>query len=191
MDVAPGIITFGLGGNHSNMIIGWPFNLGFLQVEIGSPILPPGSPLPGSPLPGSPLPGSPVVPPGSPLPGSPVIPPGSPLGSPVVPPTPPQGGGGGGIPLPPGDIGKLYQPVDEPWPTLQDYPDGTRFPVTIKMKFKDHIVERNYIVTKKRAGMIVKVMNFVKKIQETAKITISNMKKRAAKVMGVFNIRKK
>jgi len=32
-NVAPGIITNGLGGNHSNMIIG-VFNLGFISIEI-------------------------------------------------------------------------------------------------------------------------------------------------------------
>jgi len=33
-DVAPGIITFGLGGDHSNMIVGNIFNLGFFEVEV-------------------------------------------------------------------------------------------------------------------------------------------------------------
>ena len=33
-DVAPGIITLGLGGDHSNMITGNIFNLGFFKVEV-------------------------------------------------------------------------------------------------------------------------------------------------------------
>lgn len=41
-DVAPGIITFGLGGNHTNMIVGFPFNLGFLEVIV--PPVPPEKP---------------------------------------------------------------------------------------------------------------------------------------------------
>jgi len=49
-DVAPGIITFGLGGKHDAMIIGFPFNLGFFEViipgspQVGSPIIPPPPP---------------------------------------------------------------------------------------------------------------------------------------------------
>ena len=61
----------------------------------------------------------------------------------------------------------------------------------ITIKFREHTLERNYIVTKKRANVIVKVMNFVKKIRKTAKFVVSNFKKKAAKVLGVFNIRKK
>ena len=33
-NVAPGIITFGLGGNHSSLITGNIFNLGFFRVEV-------------------------------------------------------------------------------------------------------------------------------------------------------------
>ena len=40
-NVAPGIITMGLGGSATNMIIGFPFNLGFVAIEVGSPIIPP------------------------------------------------------------------------------------------------------------------------------------------------------
>ena len=43
-DVAPGIITFGLGGDHSNMIIGNIFNLGFFKVEV---VVPPVRPVVG------------------------------------------------------------------------------------------------------------------------------------------------
>ena len=41
-DVAPGIITFGLGGDQTGLIIGNIFNLGFFRVDvgIGSPIIP-------------------------------------------------------------------------------------------------------------------------------------------------------
>ena len=147
-EVAPGIITFGLGGNHTNLIIGNIFQLGF--ITIGSPIIPP------------------------------------------IPPTPPlTGGGGGGVPMAPGEIGKLYKPVDDPWGTLQDFPDGTRFPVTIKLEFREHKIERNYIVSKKRAGTIVKGIQFSKKIQDTAAVIIRNFKKKAIKALQVLNIRKK
>ena len=40
-NVAPGVLTFGLGGDQSNMILGFPFNLGFIEVVVGSPIIPP------------------------------------------------------------------------------------------------------------------------------------------------------
>jgi len=53
--VTPGIITNGLGGNHTNMILGF-FHLGPLQIIIGSPPI-------GSPPIGSPPTGSPVIPP--------------------------------------------------------------------------------------------------------------------------------
>jgi hypothetical protein len=43
-DVAPGIITNGLGGSHSNMIAGF-FHLGALEVIIGSPPVPPEPPV--------------------------------------------------------------------------------------------------------------------------------------------------
>jgi len=49
--VTPGIITNGLGGNHTNMILGF-FHLGPLQIIIGSPPI------------GSPPTDSPVIPPG-------------------------------------------------------------------------------------------------------------------------------
>jgi hypothetical protein len=149
-DVAPGIITFGLGGSHTNMIIGNIFQLGYITV-----------------------------------------------GSPIIPPEPPEpekdgGGGGGGVPLAPGQIGKLYKPVGEdPWGTLQDFPDGSRFPVTIKLEFREHKLERNYIVSKKRAGTIVNVIQFSRKIHDTANIIITNFKKKTLKVLGRLNIRKK
>ena len=40
-NVAPGIVTFGLGASATNMILGFPFNLGFIDITIGSPIVPP------------------------------------------------------------------------------------------------------------------------------------------------------
>jgi hypothetical protein len=44
-DVAPGLITNGLGGNCTNMMLGF-FHLGSLEVIIGSPGLPPEPPKP-------------------------------------------------------------------------------------------------------------------------------------------------
>ena len=47
-DVAPGIVTFGLGSGPDAMIIGNVFNLGFFRVDVGvgSPIIPPAPPPP-------------------------------------------------------------------------------------------------------------------------------------------------
>lgn len=42
VDVAPGIVTFGLGCDQTGLIIGNIFNLGFIKVIVGgSPIIPP------------------------------------------------------------------------------------------------------------------------------------------------------
>jgi hypothetical protein len=44
-DVAPGVITFGLGCDQTGLVIGNIFNLGFIKVIVGgSPIIPPVEP---------------------------------------------------------------------------------------------------------------------------------------------------
>lgn len=52
-DVAPGIITFGLGSDHSGMIVGNIFSLGPVTVEITPVPIPPSTQGGGGPYPGA------------------------------------------------------------------------------------------------------------------------------------------
>ena len=175
-NVAPGIITMGLGGSHTNMIIGFPFNLGFIEVIVGSP------PVVGSPV----LPGSPPVGPGSPPGGSPGTGPGSPAFPPIPVPQPPRrgrhGGGGGARPF---DDGKV-------WPDQTEKKDEQYKTVTIRVTLKGKTTEKVYLVTKHRADAIVKVLKATNSTQKRIKIVVNAMKNKASQIVAkVTNIRNK
>lgn len=173
-DPAPGIITFGLGGNHSNLILGNILNLGFLQVDIGV-----GSPIIG----GSPLPGSPQIP-GSPqFPGSPQIPPVEP---------PPPGVSGGSRPLAPGQIKYFYKAVDNQYQVPFLYPHEKKVPVIIKITFRGKQTEYHYWVNPKRGDIVVQVMNIVNRIRDRISITVKNIRTAPKRLVAfVRNLRNK
>ena len=167
-DVAPGIITMGLGGNHTNMIIGFPFNLGFIEVIVGSP------PVPGSP----PVVGSPII--GSPI-GSPIKPP-----PPVIPPTPPRGPGGTG-----GGI-RRKDDTDDVWPDQTEKEKDEFKTVTIRVTLKGKTTEKIYLVKKQRADTLVKVLKATNTTRKRIKVAVNKMKNKASQIVTkVTNIRKK
>jgi len=180
-DVAPGIITFGLGGDQSNLILGNILNLGFFKVEIGV-----GSPIGGSPFPGpggSPIiGGSPVIG-GSPIGGSPSIPP--------IPPVIPPGVSGGSRPLMPGEIQNFYKVVDNEYQVPYEYPNEKKVPVRIKVTFRGQTTEKYYLVNPKRGDIIVNVLNVVNRIRDRIKIVVKNIRSGPKRIVAfVRNLRK-
>ena len=108
---------------------------------------------------------------------------------------------GGSYPLAPGEIANQYQPVKPPQ-GFEDHPafytpqDG-RDPFSVKqhvrviVKFKGQETEREYIVSPRRANMIVTVLNFANKTQEVVSATINNLRKVAKQSVKILNFRKK
>ena len=174
-NVAPGIVTFGLGGDQSNLILGNILNLGFFKVEVGV-----GSPIGGSPFPGPG--GSPIIG-GSPIGGSP------PYVPPVIPPIPPIGGGGGGSrPFAPGEIQTFYKPVED---SLYK-PGEKKYPVTIKITFRGKVTEKYYLVGPKRGDIIITVLNLVNKVRDGISITVKNIRRVPSRIVAfIRNIRNK
>lgn len=108
---------------------------------------------------------------------------------------------GGSPPLAPGEIGQMYQPVEPP-PGFEDHPafytpqDG-RDPFSIKQQvhiriaFRDKVTERDYVVSPRRAAMIVSAANFINKTQERVDVAITNIKKAVNHSVKIMNFRKK
>jgi len=165
VDVAPGIVTFGLGGDQSNMVVGNIFNIGFFKVEIGV----------GSP---------PIV-------GSPGLPP---AGSPILPPTQPSpSGGGGSIPFLPGQIKDFYKPVDNRWQVPYLYPTKERnIPVRIRITFRGKVTEQTFYVKQKRGDIIITVLNMINTIKSRISVTVKNISRVPSRIVTfVRNIRNK
>ncbi len=111
------------------------------------------------------------------------------------------GGGGGSYPLAPGEIGNLYQPVDAPagfedhpaflTPQDQRDPYKIRQQVRVIIDFRGKRTEKEYIVSPKNAGMIVKVANFINKTQENISIAFNGFKRAVNKSVQILNFRKK
>lgn len=163
-NVAPGIITMGLGGSHTNMIIGFPFSLGFIEVIVGSP----------------PVVGSPGVPPiGSPIIGSPAFPP-------IPVPRPPRrgrhGGGGGARPF----------DDDKVWPDQTEKKKEKYKTVTIRITLKGKTTEKVYLVTEQRADTIVKVLKATNSTRARINVVMKGIKNKASQIVTkVTNVRKK
>lgn len=108
---------------------------------------------------------------------------------------------GGSPPLMPGEIGNMYQPVDPP-PGFEDHPafytpqDG-RDPFSIKqqvritVEFRGEKTEREYVVSPRRAAMIVSVANFINKTQERIDAVVKNFRKVTNRAVKILNFRKK
>ena len=147
-DVAPGIVTFGLGSGPDAMIIGNIFNLGFFKVDVG-------------------------------------------VGSPIIPPAPPPlpDGGGGSRPLAPGEIQNFYKVVDNQYQLL---PTDRKIPVTIKVTFRGKTTEKYYLVGKKRADIIVTIINLQNRIKDGIAISVKSVKNLGSRISAfVRNVRNK
>jgi hypothetical protein len=101
-------------------------------------------------------------------------------------------GGGGGIPLQPGQIANLYKPVNDQYTPTQYIPRGqedeffrNRYIVTIKVN--DH--EVIYRVNDKTGKMVVSIMNVINLGKEKIKVAINNVMVKRLKVV-VENVRK-
>lgn len=111
-------------------------------------------------------------------------------------------GVGGSYPLAPGEIGKLYQPVDSPAGTLndppfyvrpEDQPDpfSLKHHVIIRFKFNGEVIEKEYIVSPQRAKTIVRVANFIERTQEHIKVVMNNFKEVSKHIVKIVNFREK
>ena len=108
---------------------------------------------------------------------------------------------GGSHPLAPGEIANLYQPVDPP-PGMEDHPAfyrpedprdpfSIKHPVRIVLKFRGMETEREYIVSQRRATMVVKVINMINNTHERLSVIASELKKVAKRSVNVLKFRKK
>jgi hypothetical protein len=112
-------------------------------------------------------------------------------------------GGGGSYPLAPGEIGNLYQPVDRiNTPSVSDGieyyiphpnqdPFTTKKRVTVIVEFRGKKSEYDFVVTPRKAWMLVKAANFINKTQERISATVSNINRVVRRSAKVLNFRKK
>lgn len=118
-DVAPGIITNGLGGNASNMIVGH-FHLGFLSGAI------------------------------------------------VIPPRPVGAGGAG------------WPDQTEKWD--KDIPRS----IIITVKYKEHTIERIYVVSSKKAEFVIAVSNFINNTKERIVSKVKEIRHKSITIIAKF-----
>lgn len=108
---------------------------------------------------------------------------------------------GGSYPLAPGEIGNQYQPVEAP-AGLEDHPAfyvrpdnrdifNVRNHVTIRVKFGEHVTEKEFIVSPRRAKTIVRVAGFINRTEERMKAVVSNLRRVSTHVVKALNFRKK
>lgn len=104
---------------------------------------------------------------------------------------------GGAYPLAPGEVAKLYQPVDpSDTPPFYVRPGEKdiftdRHHVLIRVKFNGKVTEKEFIVSPRRAQTIVRVANFVNRTQERIQVMAKNFRKITNRVVNVTNFRKK
>lgn len=115
----------------------------------------------------------------------------------IVPPIPPtKAVSGGSIPLAPGEIQDFYQPVDS---SLGTQPSEGQFAdpsvygkkvVKVTMRFQDHVVEKEYLVTDKRAKHVIRIINLVNATKARMKVMASNIHRVTTRaVVKVKNLR--
>lgn len=108
---------------------------------------------------------------------------------------------GGSYPLAPGEIATQYTPVDPPQgleshPAFYVRPDQkdifhNKNHVTVRIKIGDNVNEKEFIVSEKRARMIVRVANFVNRTEERIKAVVSNFRRVSTHAVRALNFRKK
>lgn len=106
--------------------------------------------------------------------------------------------GGGSIPLAPGEIQNFYQPVDS---SLGTKPSEGQFVdprvygkklVKVTLKFNEHTVHKEYLVTEKRAKHVITVVNLVNATRAKMKVMASNIHRVTTRaVVIVKNLRLK
>jgi hypothetical protein len=106
----------------------------------------------------------------------------------------PVGPTGGSYPLAPGAIHDLYQPVGEPSYLVR--PEDRKLfndarSVVIRVKLGDFETEKEYLVTPRRANMVVRIINFLNKTEEKFRATASNFTRMSKNVVRALNFRKK
>lgn len=116
----------------------------------------------------------------------------------IVPPPPQPIQGGGSIPLAPGEIQNFYQPVDTSLgvPTKEgQFVDprvyGKKL-VKVTLKFNEHTVQKEYLVTEKRAKHVVTIINLVNATKARMKVMANNIHRVTTRaVVMVKNLRVK
>lgn len=104
---------------------------------------------------------------------------------------------GGAYPLAPGEIAKLYQPVDPLNPPFYvrpgDQPDpfSLKHHVIIRFKFNGEVIEKEYIVSPQRAKTIVRIVNFIERTRDHIKVVVNNFKEISKHVVKIINFREK
>lgn len=103
----------------------------------------------------------------------------------IVPPQPPINVGSGGmIPLAPGQIANLYQPIGNQFAPVHDQPLNIHVPRGQEDNYfrKNYIVtitiedqERIYKVSPRTGNMVVNVLNFVNSAKDKVKVTINKI----------------
>ena len=113
-------------------------------------------------------------------------------------------GMGGSLPLAPGEINNFYQPiVPESFsgidpslinhPIFVDHKDIKKF-VTIKIKFGDREIEKEYMVPIRRANIIIKAITIVNSTNHKVKAVINGLqilKRKIVAKISNFNMKNK
>lgn len=110
---------------------------------------------------------------------------------------------GGSPPLPPGEIQNFYKPVNpstfpEPLdpsifnhPIIVDEPRIVKDLIKIRVKFNNVEIEKEFAVPKRRAKIIVNIINFVNSTKDRMSVRIKNLKELKNKLFArIMNIEK-
>ncbi len=117
----------------------------------------------------------------------------------VEPPKEPVTQGGGSIPLAPGEIANLYQPV-EGGAEAVGLPGGEgnfvnpaaygKRVVRVAVKLNDRVFEKEYLVTDKRAKSVITIVNLINVTKDRMMVMASNIQRiTTSAVVKVKNLR--
>lgn len=105
---------------------------------------------------------------------------------------------GGSRPLSPGEIQNFFKPVQPEYQPSYVKPydyDPLAKPknhVVIRVTFKDRVVEKEYVVSQKRIGVVIKLVNLVNTTKSRVSAVAQNIRRIASKaIITVKNLRKK
>ncbi len=116
----------------------------------------------------------------------------------VATPVQPAGRTGGSIPLAPGEIGNLYQPI-EGGSSAVGLPGGDgkfvdpsvygKKHIRIVLKMNEYTIEKEYMIRDKHANYVVNIINMVNVTKQRMKVMASNIRRiTTAAVVKVKNI---
>ena len=114
----------------------------------------------------------------------------------VIPPPPGREGGGGSIPLLPGEIQNLYNPVQgQPEFYIPTKADPFKKPnkiIKVMVKIGDHEYEKELLMKDKPFYTVLRVSNIVNATQHKIKVNVDNIKEKFHSIMiNIRNVRKK